>query len=195
MRHLLTTLRRVSTLASLVVALSTFAAPPHPPADFTVESPIDGSKFHLADAKGKYVALHFLLKTECPFCLKHTRDYAMKAASEPEVVQVFLKPDSAEEIKKWAADLGSDTTAKQMGIYRDPEAGLAKAYGIADGYQFHGEVVHFPVLIILDPAGNEVFRYTGKNNTDRFSFAQLTAKIAELKKSAGNSATKTTNPK
>lgn len=191
MRHLLTTFRRVSTLAALVAALSAFAAPPHPPADFTVESPIDGSKFHLADAKGKYVALHFLLKTECPFCLKHTRDYAKKAASQPDVVQVFLKPDNAEEIKKWAADLGDDTTAKQVGIYRDADATLAKAYGIADGYQFHGEIVHFPALILLDPTGQEVFRYTGKNNTDRFSFAQLNAKIAELKKSAHQPA----NPK
>jgi thioredoxin-dependent peroxiredoxin len=34
---------------------------------FTVESPADGKTFALADAKGKYVALHFLLKTECPF--------------------------------------------------------------------------------------------------------------------------------
>lgn len=43
------------------------------PAGFTVESPVDGKTFKLADARGKYVALHFLLKTECPFCLRHTQ--------------------------------------------------------------------------------------------------------------------------
>jgi hypothetical protein len=49
-------------LCILAGALNLFAAP----ADFTVEAPADGRKFRLAEAKGKYVALHFLLKTECP---------------------------------------------------------------------------------------------------------------------------------
>ena len=35
-----------------------------------------GSKFELKDHKGKIVVLHFLLKTECPFCLKYTNQYA-----------------------------------------------------------------------------------------------------------------------
>jgi peroxiredoxin Q/BCP len=185
MRHLLVSARNFSLLATFAAALSAFAAPP---TDFTVESPLDGSKFRLADAKGKYVALHFLLKTECPFCLRHTRDYAKKAASQPGLVQVFLKPDSAEEIKQWAADLGEEAATKQVGIYRDPDAALAKAFGIPDGYQFHGQTVHFPALVLLDPAGHEVFRYLGKNNTDRFSFEKLTAKVAELKSAAGTPA-------
>jgi thiol-disulfide isomerase/thioredoxin len=85
--------------ASLLSTVTLFAAP----ADFSVESPADGKVFKLSDAKGKFVALHFLLKTECPYCLKHTRDYAKKAASMPDVIQVFLKPDSAVDIKVWAA--------------------------------------------------------------------------------------------
>ena len=59
----------------LLVTVSAVAAP----ADFTVTSPIDGKTFRLSDAKGRYVALHFLLKTECPFCLRHTAEYTIKA--------------------------------------------------------------------------------------------------------------------
>ncbi len=81
------------------------------PSDFTVESPVDGKTFKLSEGKGKYVALHFLLKTECPFCLKHTRDYAKKSATTSDVIQVFLKPDSAEEIKAWAAKSSNPTDA------------------------------------------------------------------------------------
>jgi peroxiredoxin Q/BCP len=178
----------------LCLTLNALAAPP---ADFTVESPLDSTKFHLAEAKGKYVALHFLLKTECPFCLRHTRDYTKRAGSMPEVVQVFLKPDSAEEIKRWAAGLGEETTAQHPPIYRDPDASLAKAFAIPDGYQFHGQVIHFPALVLLDPAGREVFRHVGKNNTDRLSFDQLTAKVAELEKATDNTpaAKPTTHPK
>jgi thioredoxin-dependent peroxiredoxin len=164
------------------LALTTTLLVAAPPADFTVESPVDGKKFSLAAAKGKYVALHFLLKTECPVCLRHTREYARKAAALPDVTQVFLKPDSAEEIKRWSTQLGEETL-KHLTIYRDPDAALAKAFEIPDGYKFHGETVHFPALLLLDPTGKEVFRFVGRNNTDRFGFDQLAAKLTELKKS------------
>jgi peroxiredoxin Q/BCP len=148
------------------------------PTDFTVRG-VDGTNvFKLSDAKGKFVALHFLLQTECPYCLKHTRDYAEKSAGDPQVVQIFLKPDGDEEIKLWAAKLGDDSL--KLTIYRDPEAALAKAFNITDGYKFHGQVVHYPALIILDGGGKEVFRYIGKSNADRFSYEKFSAKLKEL---------------
>lgn len=153
------------------------------PVDFKVEAPADGKVFKLLDAKGKYVALHFLLKTECPFCLRHTRDYAKQSAMLPDVVQIFLKPDSADEIKAWTANL-SEETGKSVVIYRDAGAKLAQEFAIPGGYKFHGQTVHYPALVLLDPAGREVFRYVGKDNSDRFSFDQLKAKVAELKAQA-----------
>jgi len=152
-----------------------------PPADFTVESPADGKVFKLADARGRYIALHFLLKTECPFCLKHTRDYAGKSGSMPDVVHLFLKPDGADEIKAWASKANRGDGFPDVSIYRDADAKLAQAYGIPNGYAFHGQVVHYPALVLLDPAGREVFRYIGKSNTDRFSYEQFTTKLSELK--------------
>lgn len=176
--------RRAGVLASLFLAFAAVAAPP---ADFTVTAPADGKTFRLADAKGKYVALHFLLKTECPVCLRHTGDYAQQAATLADVVQVFLKPDSAEEIQGWTAKLAAGTAPT---IYRDPDAKLAKAFAIPDGYAFHGESVHYPALVLLDPAGWEVFRHVGRNNGDRFGFEKLAAKVAELKQAGGQPAAK-----
>lgn len=152
------------------------------PADFTVEAPADGKVFTLSAARGKFVALHFLLKTECPYCLKHTRAYALAAGSMPDVVQVFLKPDSVEAIQAWTAKLGRGGEAGAFRIYRDPEARLATQFGIPGGYVFHGETVHYPALVLLDPAGREVFRHVGKNNADRFPVNQFVAKLAELKR-------------
>ena len=163
----------LGTLPSVVRAV--------PPADFTVESPGDGKVFKLSEARGKYVALHFLLNTECPFCLKHTRDYAKKSASMPDVVHLFLKPDAADEIKTWAAKANRGDDFPDLSIYRDADAKLAEAFAIPGGYQFHGQTVHFPALVLLDPAGKEVFRYVGKSNTDRFSYEQFIARLAELK--------------
>jgi peroxiredoxin Q/BCP len=77
-------------------------APAENPEDFTVKSVLDDSEFRLSEHRGKVVVLHFLLKTECPVCLRHTHDYAALAATTPEVIHVFLKPDDEVEIKEWA---------------------------------------------------------------------------------------------
>ncbi len=154
--------------------------------DFSLESPADGKTLKASELRGKFVALHFLLKTECPICLKHTRDYATRGGTLPNVAQVFVKPDSAAEIKAWAVKLNGAPETPQITVYRDPEAKLATALKIPGGYAFHGESVHYPALVLLDPQGKEVFRYVGKNNGDRFSFDKLQAKVEELTRNVPN---------
>ena len=163
-----------------LVFLAAFLSAQAESVDFSLESPEDGKTLRAADLRGKYVAIHFLLKTECPICLKHTHDYATKGSSLTNVVQVFVKPDSAAEIKAWAKKLKGSSDVLPGTVYQDPDAKLAKALKIPDGYAFHGETVHYPALVLLNPQGNEVFRYVGKNNNDRYSFEKLSAKIAEL---------------
>lgn len=170
------------TLVVLLPALFAlwFTANAENPKDFTVQSPTHGRTFTLSEAKGQVVALHFLLKTECPFCLKHTHDYAAQAASMPGVAHVFLKPDSEEEIKKWAAHLQKNQLKELPVIYRDPNANLAQAFGIPHGYAFHGQTVHFPALVVLDSTGKELFRHVGKSNADRMSVGDFKARLAKL---------------
>lgn len=149
------------------------------PPDFTVQSTTSTNHFKLSEAKGKFVALHFLLKTECPYCLRYTRDYATKSAGDTNVVHIFLKPDTEAEIKEWATKLG-EAAAPLANVYRDPDATLAKAFGIPDGYKFHGQTVHFPSLVLLDRNGREIFRYIGKSNADRLAYDKFVAKLQEL---------------
>ena len=114
--------------------------------DFVVHEADGPGVFRLTDARGKYVALHFLLKTTCPHCLGHTVEYTRRAKETPEVVHVFLKPDTEEEIRKWSVKLDKKW-AQQMGdavtdlsiIYRDPDAELTKLFEIPNGYKFHGQ--------------------------------------------------------
>lgn len=146
--------------------------------DFSLTSVTDKSTFTLSKSKGKYIALHFLLKTECPYCIRHTSEYFEKASTLANVIQVFIKPDSEQEINAWANKLKSTNS---LPIYQDLNGKLADQFNIPNGYQFHGQVVHYPALILLNDKGEEVFRYIGKNNSDRFSFEQLKAKINELK--------------
>ena len=150
------------------------------PTDFTVDAPAAGKTFKLSEAKGKYVALHFLLKTECPYCLKHTRDYAVKSAGTPDVIHIFLKPDGIDEIKAWSDKANRGDEFADVAIYHDADAKLADQFEIPGGYQFHGQTVHYPALVLLDPAGQEVFRYVGKSNADRLAYEQFAAKLVEL---------------
>ena len=158
-----------------LVALSASAAP----AKFTLTEAGGERVFDSEKSKGSYVVLHFLLKTECPVCLRYTQEYSSKAYTIPGIVQVFIKPDTEAEIKEWSANLVPGKEPSPV-IYRDPDAKLAKAFEIPDGYAFHGQTVHYPALVLLDPAGKEVFRYVGKKNTDRFDIAKLRDKLVEI---------------
>ena len=164
-------------LAAPLIVLLIAAAPTTAPApkDFTLEAV--APPFKLSHAKGKFVALHFLLKTECPYCLKHVHTYSTRGSELADVMQIFIKPDAPEEIRKWATKIESP----QPIIYRDPTAALAQAFKIPHGYRFHAQVVHYPALVLLDGEGKEVFRYVGKDNSDRLPFDQFAAKLAELR--------------
>jgi thioredoxin-dependent peroxiredoxin len=163
-----------------VLFLSTLSLQADAPSNFAIESPVDGKTFTLSQHRGKVVVLHFLLKTECPVCLRHTHDYAALAAGTPDVIHIFLKPDSADEIKAWSSKIKKAGLADSPVIYRDADARLAKQFNIPDGYEFHGEVVHYPALIALGADGRELFRYVGKNNSDRMKVADFTTKLAQV---------------
>lgn len=147
------------------------------PRDFTVQSALDDTKFQLSENKGKVVVLHFLLKTECPYCLRYTHEYAKLAAQSPEVIHVFLKPDNLDEIKTWASHLDMAELKQQPKIYRDADAKLAKQFQIPGGYKFHGQTVHYPALVALDAEGKELFRHVGKSNSDRLPSGDFKKKL------------------
>ena len=147
--------------------------------NFTLHSVTDSSSLTLTSLKGKFVALHFLLKTECPFCIRFTNEYNEKSASLLNVTQVFIKPDGEKEIREWMGKLKNDSSLK-IQIYQDLDGKLADEFNVPSGYFFHGQMVHYPALILLNEAGKEVFRYIGKNNSDRFSFDKLELKMKEL---------------
>ena len=138
------------------------------------------SKFELKDHKGKTVVLHFLLKTECPYCLQYTNQYAQLAATTPDVIHLFIKPDSEKDIRSWVKKQVKIDGVKQPTIYRDPDAKLAKKFKIPDGYPFHGQSVHYPALVVLDGEGKEMFRYVGKSNSDRMPKDEFVKKLKTM---------------
>lgn len=175
------TLSTLSTaLLSIVIGLAGTAL--GGPADFSVTS--GGKTFLLSEARGKIVALHFLLKTECPYCRQYVAETARRAPDVAGVIHVFLKPDSEEEIKALSDKL--QQTGVAATVYRDPDAKLAREFNIPDGYAVHGQSVHYPAMVLLGPDGQEVFRHVGRDNTDRLPFDRFAAKVAEVSKNAAS---------
>lgn len=162
----------------VLVVVSAVAVDPAAAAPSEFELRAGEKAFRLSEARGRYVALHFLLKTECPLCVKHVKEYDRRADEAAGVVHVFVKPDSEEEIRAFAARIEREGVTAT--IFRDPDARLAGEFEIPDGYAFHGETVRYPALVLLGPDGREAFRHVGKDNTDRMSFDRFADKLAEL---------------
>lgn len=165
-----------AAIAALMSIASAGAAFAGPPADFTLTA--GDQTFRLSEARGRYVALHFLLKTECPYCAREIREYAERATALAGVTHVFLKPDSEADIAAFVAKL--DPAVRDTPIYRDADDQLAKAFEIPDGFAFHGTTTHYPALVLLGPDGRELFRHVGRDNTDRLGFEPFAARYAEL---------------
>ncbi len=172
---------KVSALLFFCLIIFSGVAEAKNPENFKVKCATDDSTLELSEHKGKIVVLHFLLKTECPYCLRYTRDYAALAEKDSDVVHVFLKPDSEEEIRKWTAGLDNQGLRDLPKIYRDADAKIADQFKIPDGYKFHGQIVHYPALIILDGKGSERFRYVGKSNSDRMAIKDFEEKLGSIK--------------
>lgn len=165
----------------LCAFLSTDEKTPVAWSDWKLPCLTDDSMVDLGQQSSRYVVLHFLLKTECPYCLKYTRDYAKLAESDKNVVHIFLKPDSEDEIRQWMDHLDPELKKELPRICRDVNAKLADAMKIPDGYRFHGQSVHYPALIVLGPDRTEVFRHVGKSNADRCSVETYQAQMKKLK--------------
>ncbi len=180
--------------AALALAATSFvAAGDDVIEDFTLQPVGEGEPFTLSEAQGKYVALHFLLKTECPVCLRHTHQHHRGAAGRDDLVQVFIKPDEEADTLMWMEKFPQDAEYEGPKVHRDPNAELAEKLGIPDGYEFHGETVHYPALVLIGPDGTEALRYVGENNRDRYTWEQL-AKFLEGNADAAPESQPTSQP-
>lgn len=176
----------IPALAQSQVPASTQADPKATPTPFTVGDP--ARQFNSASARGQFLAVHFLLPTDCPFCIREIREYVESAPTLAGVRHIYVIAHAPDGFAEWIKTVPD---AEALPIYRDHDAQLSKEFKIPGDYHFHNAVMTYPALVLLDAQGREVFRYVGKKNSDRLRFATFAARVAELTrdKEAANSNT------
>ncbi|MBX3404139.1 MAG: redoxin domain-containing protein [Phycisphaeraceae bacterium] len=179
----------MAVFVSSILSLASLSAPhdpakgaPTPPAEaesaamrtFTVGE--GDRRFDSSTARGRYLAIHFLLGDECPFCTRMMREYEEKLPTVAGVRQIFVQniPPEAFDAAVRANPEGT------RNLYRDADGRLAEMFKIPGGYRFHGMTMAYPALVVLDGEGREVFRHIGASNADRLPFEQFAARIADL---------------
>ena len=165
---------RVGVISAMAFAAGTGSAAlaqgPHEPAH-TLVSATDGHAFTIADARGRYLALHFVGKTDSPECTAFVRECLEKAPTVAGVRHVFATSDDGAAVRKWAAQFGADARA----IHLDEGASLAHELGIDAGSQPHPDR---SATLVFDPDGKEIARSIGHSHADHMPFADLAAAVA-----------------
>lgn len=165
----------VASVAAMIAFGSPRVFAQAPVTAHTLTAITDHHTFSIADAKGKYLALHFLTKTDTAECTAFVREFLRQGASVAGVMHVFIKPDSEGEVKAWAAQFKDDAAT----IFLDPDSALAKDLKVPDGLSIGGTTSIYPVSIVFDPARQELFRHEGKAHHDHITFEAFKGKLGE----------------
>jgi YHS domain-containing protein len=125
-------------------------------------------RFDAESAKGMWLAVCFLPTIGSPESQGFIRECADKSPTVAGVRQIFVSEEPLEQFHAaLAAFPGSDT----LPVYRDADGQLAAQLSIT-------RPVTAPVLVVLDPARNELFRQTGKAPPDHPSFSAFAKQFA-----------------
>lgn len=171
--HTLSRIRLAGLFAMAVLGLPHARGQDAPRPAHTLLAVADHHTFALADAKGKYLALHFLTKSDTAAdtaeCAKFVQDVLRSAPTVAGVMHVFIKPGSEGEVKAWAAQFNEDAAR----VFLDPDGALAKDLKVPDGLSINGTTSTYPTTIVFDTSGKELFRHEGRSAHDHIAFDAL----------------------
>ncbi len=160
--------------ALLVVALS--AASAVNPVDFSLPPALGGPPFVLSHQRGRVVILHWLLNGDVTADRNEVRDYGALQTQMPDVMHIYLKGDAGDAAYAWANRLSAVAGRR---VYRDAGFALAKQYGLKDDFHYRGSPSVRPTIIALDTAGDEMFRFVGRDADDRLSVKEFRLRLSD----------------
>jgi peroxiredoxin/YHS domain-containing protein len=158
----------VATFFPFAIAMAVTA-----PADFEFRAGDDS--FRLSEARGKFVAIHFLPAVDCTECLEYVNASMRLQDESAGLVQVFVIPAADESV------LAFRTTVERGGatprVYADTDGKIAAEFGIQN---LENTSQRVPATIVIGPDGTESFRYAGAHGTDLLPVVKLYSQVDRL---------------
>lgn len=147
----------VSAAAFVALIQPTSAQPPktHPIVCTKTDHP-----FNIADAKGHYLAIHFVRGDGTKFVQEYLRASPLAAGVE----HIFVRSGDAKQVMAWAEQFKIDAPA----FYSDPDGALAKDLNAGDA----------TTTTVFDPQGKELFRQAGAKPDDYAPWTVFAEKLA-----------------
>ncbi|MBX3390861.1 MAG: hypothetical protein KF691_15540 [Phycisphaeraceae bacterium] len=145
----------VSTLAFSALAIAE-PAPNTSEIRTTLTALQTGKSFAPKDAVGSYLALHFLpaVSGQAQPHADIVKEFASQTSTLAGLTEIFITPDPA----PWTTNLGDSAAI----VYLDTGSGLATELKLSP--------LNSPATIVFDPAGHELFRWSGAAPHDHLSF-------------------------
>ena len=140
-------------------------AQPVPSPTHSISSAVNGQPFSIAEAKGHYLALHFL-RGDTEKAGKFVNEYLRAAPLYAGVRHVFVRSDDAKAVRSWAEQFKGDAGT----VYLDTQGALAKDLGVV--------ATGTPATIVLDTESKELFKFSGKQADDYLPWATFASQFA-----------------
>jgi YHS domain-containing protein len=174
---------RIASLAAFVVlglgiapARAALTDPPMPHPVLTALA--DGRALSIDEAKGHYLALHFVGACSSPAGTAFVRETIRNAPSVAGVAHAFISAEPAERVRAWVEPLGDDASM----VYIDKDGALGADLGLRAGPSAGDAPV--PATVVFDPDGKELFRVVGTGPDDYLPFDRFARQLADRSKPA-----------
>ena len=162
------TFSRIGLVSTLFFAVSPALAINQPASNATITAANDDHPFALKDAKGHYLALHFLPAGDTPEDAAFVREYLKAAPTAAGVVHAFIRPQTG-DAKAWASQF-----ADASRVFVDHDSKLAADLGV---WKDQKESTRFATTVVLDQDGKELFRLSGTPARSHVSFGSFASRL------------------
>ena len=133
--------------------------------------------FDSASARGRVLVVHVLSGRVSQANAAYLKDLAKAASTVAGVTHVIVQNASEADFR---ATVATAPESLVHSMYRDSSGAAEQLLHLEGTIDADGASVAAPAVLVLDPAGKELYRRIGKKDTDRDSATALAKKIGEL---------------
>lgn len=150
------TFSRIGLVSAAIFSIASPVYSQQPSTPHSIVAASDGHAFSIKDARGRYLALHFLSDADSTECASFIRDYLAAASELAGVQHLFIRTTASSDAKMWASQFGDGTA-----MFLDSDGALARDLNVSSPF----------ATVLLNTDGTELFRHAGKTHSDHMAWS------------------------